>query len=320
MKEQKESVRELAFRVKDSFSLRQFVMVALVAFCTAANIIMDYMEPGFDPSIFRNPAYWINLVAQQTAVIMIMLCVYSFMTDRETQSNGEISALYRQLSAAHGKLSEYALTQKFDDYVYVKNFERKKRAYRVKAERRIFKARSDERRKRLEKKRDDGLARIEYIRVRYDKIRIVEIFSDASIANPNDESMSDPTARTAARMLLKKVVSIVMFGVLLASITFDPVGFGWGMLIKTFIKLFQAAFAVYVGGSEGVRFARGDLLAVLQNRAKFVQQFIEAYKPSDGKLNELRTEDEQRRKEEAEEALRRRNAMSDGAGEEKSKA
>ena len=33
------------------------------------------------------------------------------------------------------KLSEYGLTQKFDDYVYVKNYERKKRAYRIKMER-----------------------------------------------------------------------------------------------------------------------------------------------------------------------------------------
>jgi hypothetical protein len=32
-------------------------------------------------------------------------------------------------------LSEYGLTQKFDDYVYVKNYERKKRAYRIKMER-----------------------------------------------------------------------------------------------------------------------------------------------------------------------------------------
>ena len=121
MREDRQSLKELALKAKDSFSIRQMLMAAIVLFCTLANILMDYLAPGFDFDTFLNPAYWISLVVQQVAVVMIMLCVYSFMIDKETQGNEDIAALRNTLSAAHCKLSEYGLTQKFDDYVDVKN-------------------------------------------------------------------------------------------------------------------------------------------------------------------------------------------------------
>lgn len=312
MSEKIESVRNLKLKVKDSFSIRQLIIVAIVLFCTAANIIMDYMAPGFDPSVFRNPAYWMSLAVQQSAVVLIMLCVYSFMIDKEIQSNADIAELQKLLSSAHCKLSEYSLTQKFDDYVYIKNFQRKKRAYRTKMERKIFKAKTDEKRKALESEMNKGLKSLTYIKVRYEKIRITEIFSKATLVYPDDESMSDHMGTTTAKMLRNKVIGIVMFGVLLSSLSFDPLGFGWSMLIKTFIKLFQAAYAVYVGGSEGVRFARGNLLSALQNRAKFVQEFIESNKPTDTVLSEMKTEKEKQEEDEAQEILRQRDEIENG--------
>lgn len=307
MKEDKQSLKELALKAKDNFTIKQMLMVAIVFFCTMANVLMDYLAPGFNFIIFLNPAYWIALAVQQVAVIMIMLCVYSFMIDKETQSNEDIAAFRKTLSVAHCKLSEYGLTQKFDDYVYVKNYERKKRAYRIKMERKIFKAKTDERRKALEEERDKGLASIKFIKVKYEKIIIAEIFSRASLINPEDESMSEHRNKATAKMLCNKILSVVMFGLLLGSIGFEPVKVGWNMLIKTFIKLFQAAYAVYVGGSEGIGFARGNLLSALGNRAKFVQLFIDDNKPDSAAVNKLR-EDEQRLKQaEAEKILRERD-------------
>lgn len=311
--EKAESLKSRIMEVKDSFSIRQLVMVALVLFCTAANIIMDYMAPGFDASVFANPAYWISLIVQQGAIILIMLCVYAFMIEKESQSNDDIKKLKQLLATAHAKLSEYDLTQKFDDYVYVKNYQRKRKAYRIKMERKIFKAKTDEKRKMLETKRDRGLASLQFIKVKYEKIKIVEIFSNATLISPDDESMADHMDKTTAKMLRNKVVGIVLFGVLLSAVTFDPLGFGWNMLIKTLIKLFQAAYAVYVGGSEGVRFARGNLLSALQNRAKFVQQFIESNKPTESVLSEMETAKKAQENADAAEILKRKKEMEERA-------
>ena len=294
---------------KECFSLRQLVMVAVVLFCTVANVIMDYMTTRFDGTVFLNPAYWINLIVQQSAVILIMLCIYSFMADKEEQTNQGIQELRRQITAAHCNLSRYGLTQSFDDYVYVKNYERKKRAYRIRMERKIFRCKKDERRKALQQELEQGLARIEYLNVRYESISIAEIFSHANLVQPSDESMSDRMGKTTAKMLRNKVIGIVTFGVLLSSVAFDPLGFGWGLLIKTFIKLFQAAYAIYVGGSEGIRFARGNLLSALENRAKFVQGFIEANKPSEQALDAMQAEAAKKEDEDAREILRRREDM-----------
>lgn len=307
MKEDRQSLKELALKTKDSFSIRQMLMAAIVIFCTLANVLMDYLAPGFNFDIFLNPAYWISLVVQQTAVVMIMLCVYSFMIDKETQSNTDIAALRKTLSTAHCKLSEYGLTEKFDDYVYVKNYERKKRAYRAKMERKIFKAKTDEKRKALEEERDKGLKSIKFIKVKYEKIIIAEIFSKASLVKPEDESMSENRNKATAKMLCNKIISVVMFGVLLGTIGFEPVNVGWNILIKTFIKLFQAAYAVYVGGSEGISFARGNLLSALGNRAKFVQLFIDANKPDSAAVANLREDERRIEQAEAERILRERD-------------
>lgn len=307
MREDRQSLKELALKAKDSFSIRQMLMAAIVLFCTLANILMDYLAPGFDFDTFLNPAYWISLVVQQVAVVMIMLCVYSFMIDKETQGNEDIAALRKTLSAAHCKLSEYGLTQKFDDYVYVKNYERKKRAYRIKMERKIFRAKTDDWRKALEEERDKGLACIKFIKVKYEKIIIAEIFSRASLVNPEDESMSEHRNKATAKMLCNKIISVVMFGVLLGTIGFEPVNVGWNILIKTFIKLFQAAYAVYVGGSEGISFARGNLLSALGNRAKFVQLFIDANKPDSAAIDKLREEERCIKQAEAEKILLERD-------------
>jgi len=311
--EKTESLKSRIMEVKDSFSIRQLVMVALVLFCTVANIIMDYMAPGFDASVFANPAYWISLIVQQGAIILIMLCVYAFMIEKESQSNDDIKKLKQLLATAHAKLSEYDLTQKFDDYVYVKNYQRKRKAYRIKMERKIFKAKTDEKRKMLETERDRGLASLQFIKVKYEKIKIVEIFSNATLISPDDESMADHMDKTTAKMLRNKVVGIVLFGVLLSAVTFDPLGFGWNMLIKTLIKLFQAAYAVYVGGSEGVRFACGNLLSALQNRAKFVQQFIESNKPTESVLSEMETAKKAQENADAAEILKRKKEMEERA-------
>lgn len=309
LQDKAQSIKDLALKTKDNFTLRQLVMVCIVLFGTVANIAMDYLTIGFDAGIFMSPAYWINLAMGQSAIIMIMLCVYSFMADREENSNPEIQQMRNQLAAAHFALSEYALSRKFDDYVYIKNRERKIRAYRVRMERKIFKAKTDEKRKELQEQLDKGLASIEYLRVKYDKIHIVEIFSHAELTHTDDKSMSAHSGRTTAKMLRNKVLGIVAFGVLLGSMAFDSRAFGWGLLVNSFIKLFQAAYAVYAGGSTGIRFARGSLLSALENRAGFVQQFIEANRPNESELNRLKAEKERKRAEEEQEALTKRNAL-----------
>ena len=281
IKEKAQSIKAISVEIKDSFSLRQFTMIIVVLFGAAANILSDYLTPGFDPSIFYSPAYWINLCISQAAVIVIMFCVYGFTAEREESANTEVKKLRATIYKAHCDLSELGLSDGFDKYVAEQNLERKKRAYKKKMERKIFRARTDKRRNRLKDKMSRGLEMIESIRVRYNRIRIATIFSRASLPLTEDGDIEDGRIKTTRRMLINKVTSIIAFGVLLSMITLDPKTFAWGLIIKTFIKVFQAAYAMYVGGSEGVNYVRGPLLTALDNRTQFVQKFIDSNKQTE---------------------------------------
>lgn len=305
--EKRESIKDVILKTKDSFTLKQLAMAAIVAFGTAAYIIADYIAFGFDASIFSDPAYWINLVIGQSAVTIIMFTVYNFTSDREESANAEVIRLRQEIYRAHCSLTKYGLSEKFDDYVYLKNLERKKFAYTHRMQRKIHRTKKDDRRKVLQKELEEGLKIVESLKVRYNKVSISEIFSRAVLPHSDDEDLSDGKAETTRQMLLNKVVSIVMFGILLSTLSYQPKAFS-GILLSSFVKLFQAAYAIYAGGSAGVAYVRGKLLTSLDNRAQFIQKFVEKHMPSE---QERRLLDESRQREkdlEEQAALERRKA------------
>lgn len=281
MKENKESVKEALTKVRDSFTLKQFAMVGVVVFGMALYILFDYISLGFDASIFRDPAYWIQLAIGQSAVTIMMLTMYNFTADKEQNNNPDVIRLRQEIYRAHCLLIKYGLSDRFDEYVYEKNIERKKKAYTAKMERKLFKTKDDKRRKQLQSELDRGLEIIESINVRYKRIRMGDIFSRAVSAVGDDEDLSDGKAQTTATMLLNKILGIIFFGVLLSTIV--PSGKD-GVLLATvlssFIKLFQGAYAVYSGGSTGVAYVRGRLLTSLDNRVAFIQKFLDKNAPS----------------------------------------
>ncbi len=307
MKEKKESVRDLALRVKDSFSLRQFTMILIVVFGVAANITSDYLTLGFDASIFLSPAYWINLCISQGAVIVIMLCLYGITSEREENANGEVQALRKTIFQAHCDLTKYCLNETFDNYVYVQNIQRKKKAYTQLMQRKIFHAKTDEKRKALEQELQEGLKIIESLKVRYNRISIATIFSRSSLPITDDENLDDGKAKNTRRMLRNKIIGVIAFGVLLSTLAFDPDTFSMGLIVKTCVKLFQASYAIFVGGSEGVNYVRGPLLTALDNRAQFIQKFIEYNMPDAQHRQDIEREHERQQQAEAQEILRRRD-------------
>ena len=111
-------------------------------------------------------------------------------------------------------------------------------------------------------------------------------------------------------MLRNKIIGVIAFGVLLSTLAFDPDTFSMGLIVKTCVKLFQASYAIFVGGSEGVNYVRGPLLTALDNRAQFIQKFIEHNMPDAQRRQDIEREHERQQQAEAQEILRRRDAIS----------
>lgn len=306
MKERKESIKDTIIKVKDSFTLRQLAVALVIIFGIAANVLSDYLSVGWDASIFAEPAYWLNLALSQSAIIVIMLSMYALTSEREELANEAVKALRSEIYKAHCFITKYGLAEKFDDYVYVKNIQRKTAAYKSRMERKIFRAKTDDKRKKLREEMTAGLKIIESLKVKYDRIKIATIFSRASLPAEDSESLDDGRARTTRRMLMNKVISVIAFGVLLASLAFEPRPFVAGIILKTFLKLFQAAYAMYSGGKTGVDFVRGPLCTALDNRATFIQKFLDKNMPSVAERKSLDDAKATKEESEEEEILRRK--------------
>ncbi len=315
MKEKKDSIKDTVVKVKDSFTLRQLAFAFVVIFGMAADIASDYLTVGWNASIFADPAYWVNLALSQGAIIVMMLCTYALTSEREEASNEAVQNLRREIYKAHCIITKYALSEKFDDYVYVKNIQRKTVAYKKKMERKIFRTNNEEKQKQLRDELERGLKIIENLKVKYDKIKIATIFSRASFSAEDSESLDDGRAKTTRRMLLNKVVSVIAFGVLVSSLAFDMRAFGVGMILKTFMKLFQAAYALYSGGRTGVDFVRGPLNTALDNRASFIQKFLDKNALGDNERQAIEEKTEVEAATEYEQILARKKELeqSDGA-------
>ena len=313
MKEKKYSVKDAIVKVKDSFTLRQLAVALVIIFGIAANIASDYLTVGWDASIFTQPAYWLNLTLSQSSIIIIMLSMYALTSEREELSNEAVKSLRAEIYKAHCFITKYGLAEKFDDYVYIKNIQRKTAAYKAKMERKIFRTHDDEKQKRLRAEMTEGLKIIESLNVKYDKIKIATIFSRASLPAQDSESLDDGRVKTTRRMLLNKVVSVIAFGILLSTLVFDMQAFGVGMIVKTFLKLFQAAYAMYSGGKTGVDFVRGALSTALDNRVSFIQKFLDVHMPTADERRALDANKSAEEEAEAAEILKRKRGMEETA-------
>ncbi|MCX4258063.1 MAG: hypothetical protein OSJ54_14210, partial [Oscillospiraceae bacterium] len=117
--------------VKRKFNYRQFFMIAVLLFATAADILIDYVHAGFDPSIFNSPSYWIMLGLTCLSVVLVTLSVRDFFREKELRENTEVVEVQKQIDNAHAELMRHNLTTKFDNYINEINAERKLKAYKA---------------------------------------------------------------------------------------------------------------------------------------------------------------------------------------------
>lgn len=125
---------------------------------------------------------------------------------------------------------------------------------------------------------DNAEKDISFLKVKYNKIRISTIFSKTILKNNEDDNLDDGEEKEVGRLLVNKVLCILAFGVLGSSMAFGVKTFATAFLITTCIKLFQTAYAVLVGGTDGQNFARGTMLSKMKLRLDFVQKFLEKQK------------------------------------------
>lgn len=298
MVENKESMEKL-IAVKNKFNYRKFFMVAVLFFATAADILIDYVQAGFDPSIFKDPSYWITLGLTCLSVILVTLSVRDFFREKELRENAEVVETQLKIDNAHAELIRHNLTTRFGEYIDEINANRKLKAYRSYIQFKLSKARNDKERVKWQSLLDKAESEIEYIptvgnaiklskvhRIKYNRVRVATIFSRVERGKSDDENMETNEQSHINELVFKKLFMVVAFSVAFSTLFFEKNVFAVAMLVNTFSKLFRTAMSVSLGASDGQAFVRGTLLTKMKLRLDFIQKFLEKEKKERGAVAE----------------------------------
>lgn len=286
----KGSVEKL-YAVKNKFNYRQFFMIAVLLFATAADILIDYVHAGFNPSIFKDASYWILLGLTCLSVILVTLSVRDFFREKELRENAEVVETQKQIDNAHAELIKRDLTTRFEEYVNEENADRKRKAYRAYIQYKLSKERKDKARAKWQALLDRADTDIEFLpvsgnkiklsktrRIKYNRIRIATIFSRAERTTGDDENMETNEQAYISNLVFKKLFMLISFSVAFSTLFFVQNPFAVAVLVSTFSKLFRTAMSISLGASDGQSFVRGVLLSKMKLRLDFIQKFLEREK------------------------------------------
>lgn len=290
----KENMEKLT-AIKNKFNYRQFIMIAVLLFATAADILMDYVHAGFDPATFSDPSYWVKLGLTCLSVVLVTLATRGFFRERELRENQEVIDIQRQIAHAHAELIKRDLTTHFEAYVDEVNAERKRKAYRAFLQLKIAKAKKDRARAKWEKLLDKADEDIEFLptrgntiklsrlhHIKFYRVRMATIFSQVEQNSSDDENIETNEQAHIGNLVFKKLFTLIAFSLTLSTLFFDQGTFAVAILINTFSKLFRTAMSIALGASDGQAFVRGTLLSKMKLRLDFIQKFIEKEKKERG--------------------------------------
>lgn len=285
--------------VKRRFNYRQFFMVAVLLFATAADILIDYVHAGFNPAIFSDPSYWIMLGLTCLSVVLVTLSVRDFFREKELRENAEVVEVQKQIDNAHTELIRHDLTTKFGEYIDNINDERKLKAYKSYIQFKLTKIKKPKRREKWQALLDKAEADIECIPtkgntvklspvhcIRFNWVQIATIFSRVERTRTDDENMETNEQAHISELIFKKLFMVIAFSVALSTLFFEQNEFAVAVLINTFSKLFRTAMSVSLGASDGQAFVRGTLLTKMKLRLDFIQKFLEKEKKERGAVAE----------------------------------
>lgn len=285
---------------KNKLNYRQFFMAGVIIFITLAEILIDYVQAGFNPAIFYDAAYWVRLAMTCISVILVTLTVRDYFRERELTTNPAVKSKQDELDTVHAELSKRDLMSKLEAHIATVNKARKAKAYKEHLQYKLFKAK--------QKHKDKWVQRIstadadaEYLPevgkrikmswrewIRYSKVSMNVIFARSGKAENDDDDLDSNEGVAVGEMLYRKLLPLIAMSIALSTLFFDSGGFATAVLINTFMKLFRIAMSMYTGAVSGQDFVKVNLLSKMGRRLDFIQKFLE--KERQGKRNEPATE------------------------------
>lgn len=279
---------------KNKLNYRQFFMACVIIFITLAEILIDYVRAGFNPAIFSDASYWVELAITCMSVIMVTLTVRDFFRERELTKNPTVKKRQDELDTVHAELSRRDLVSRLETHIAEVNKRRKTKAYKEFLQYKLFKAKPKRKAKwmkLLETAEADAECLPEvgkYVKVswwkwvKYSKVSMSVIFARSGKirSGDDDDDLDSNEGAEVSKMLFKKLLPLIALSIAASTLFFESGEFAVAILINTFIKLFRIAMSMYTGAVSGQDFVKEILLSKMERRIDFVQKFLEKERQS----------------------------------------
>lgn len=276
---------------KVKFNMRQFFMICVLLFITMADILMDYVNAGFDPSVFKDTAYWVELALSLFSVVFVTLAARDFFRERELEQNVGVKEAQGKTKAVHSELISRDLMTRFESYVDKINAERKLKAYMDYLRCKKFKARKAKKKDYWQGRVETAGADIQFFKtvgrrikvsalswVKYIPVKTSTILANVDTGENDDDDLSGNEGALVGQMLTRKISLIVAMSFAFSTLFFTDSNVGLGIIASTLMKLFRIAASVYTGASDGISFIRHTLQNKMERRLDFIQKFLEKEK------------------------------------------
>nr|DAZ31929.1 MAG TPA: hypothetical protein [Caudoviricetes sp.] len=274
---------------KSKFNLKQFFLICLLIFITASEVLMDYVHAGFDPSVFKDTSYWVELGLTVLSVIFVALSARAYSREREINANQDVKEVQAKIKGAHEGLVSHDLMTKFEDYVKQRNDEKKLSAYTAYLQRRMMFARINKKKYWAEKletaDRDIHCFKVagKHIKVgsrwiRYVPIKTSTIFSGVDLNSNDDDDLYGNEGKAISKMVIQKLTMIVAMSFAFSTLFFTNQVIGLGVIVSTLAKLFRIASSAFTGMTDGANFVKYTLQDKMKRRLDFIQKFLEKEK------------------------------------------
>ena len=296
-------------RTAKQVNVRLIITIFIILFAILSDVLIDYINTGFDVSILSEPKYWIELVITCASVVMVTLASRSYAREKELSRNKDVKLFKRLLGIAELEISKNNLVAKLNEYIDEANKQRRIKAYKqylnYKAVREKDSTKKTAYLQRIAEAEKDidcypcqhGKIKIGTLkRLKYTPLNRSVIFSLADVQGGNEQSLEIKEGQHISGLLTSKVSLIIAFGLSFSTLIFGTGDFTVGLLVSTCLKIVRTVMAVNCGVGDGITFVRGTITAKLRARYNVLQAFFESEKQADI-IAELATENEKALKE-----------------------
>ncbi len=263
------------------YALKTVALTSIFLLVVFINILSDYISFSFSTAIFTDAAYWLNVAILNTGLIIVIMVCRSYAKDKEIGSNKEYADTQKEIDGAYVEFNKRKLYTEFNKYICEINFNNKLERYEIKLNRKLIKAKKEERKNELKELIKRASDDVKYVRVRYRKLRIASIFSRTDMNVKDEYDIDEHEMRAISKLMLNRVLAILAFSLVFTSVLMSAREFDIVMLYSTMLKLFQVATSIYVGLSAGYNYVAGEILPKTKLKLQIIEKFLESRSNND---------------------------------------